>query len=64
MIIIKNLFLIIYLEINEYRINIKEYLRSIISVKSYLFLFNKNIKNLINFNKKNYMLNLIKINLF
>ena len=45
MIIIKNLFLIIYLEINEYRINIKEYLRSIISLNLIYFYLIKILKS-------------------
>ena len=50
---IKKFSLIFFLEFNEFIINFYEYFRSLISIKSYFHIFNKDIKNLIKFNNSN-----------
>lgn len=50
---IRKLLLIFLLHSNELKINVYEYLRALISLKSYFLIYDKNIINLIKFNRDN-----------
>ena len=53
----RNIFLILFLELNELLINFYEYFRSLLSIKSYFLIFNKHISKLLEFNRNNLLNN-------